>query len=79
MSDDTPTVEKPTEKLATGAQPTPAGKPSALPEAEITRLTDGIVTARKTVNDPAIPADTHADGLVYPEATPAHPPAGRPG
>ena len=50
MSDDTPTVEKPTtEKLATGAQPAPAGKPSALPEAEITRLTDEIVTALKTV------------------------------
>ena len=31
MSDDTPTVEKPAE----GAQPAPAGKPSALPEAEI--------------------------------------------
>ena len=46
MSDDTPTVEKPAE----GAQPAPAGKPSALPEAEITRLTDEIVTALKTVS-----------------------------
>ena len=53
MSDDTPTVEKPAE----GAQPAPAGKPSALPEAEITRLTDEIVTALKTVYDPEIPAD----------------------
>ena len=53
MSNDTPTVEKPTE----GAQPAPAGKPSALPEAEITRLTDEIVTALKTVYDPEIPAD----------------------
>ena len=40
MSDDTPTVEKPaTEKLTTGAQPAPDGKPSALLEAELTRLT----------------------------------------
>jgi hypothetical protein len=44
MSEDTPTVVKPTE----GAQPAPAGEPSALPEAEITRLTDEIVTALKT-------------------------------
>jgi FeS assembly SUF system protein len=66
MSDDTPTVEKPaTEKLATGAQPTPAGKPSALPEAELTRLTDEIVTALKTVYDPEIPADIYEIGLIY--------------
>ena len=66
MSDDTPTVEKPaTEKLATGAQPTPDGKPSALPEAELTRLTDEIVTALKTVYDPEIPADIYEIGLIY--------------
>ena len=58
MSDDTPTVVKPTE----GAQPAPAGKPSALPEAEITRLTDEIVTALKTVYDPEIPADIYEIG-----------------
>src|SRR6476620_2697238 len=61
MSDDTPTVVKPTE----GAQPAPAGKPSALPEAEITRLTDEIVTALKTVYDPEIPADIYELGLIY--------------
>src|SRR5271167_2185090 len=60
MSDDTPTVEKP----AAGAQPVPA-KPSALPEAEITRLTDEIVTALKTVYDPEIPADIYEIGLIY--------------
>ena len=66
MSDDTPTVEKPTtEKLATGAQPTPARKPSALSEAEITLLTDEIVTALKTVYDPEIPADIYEIGLIY--------------
>ena len=47
------------------AQPTPAGKPSALPEAEITRLTDEIVTALKTVYDPEIPADIYEIGLIY--------------
>lgn len=66
MSDDTPTVEKPaTEKLATGAQPTPAGKSFALPEAEIARLTDEIVTALKTVYDPEMPADIYEIGLIY--------------
>jgi FeS assembly SUF system protein len=61
MSDDTPTVEKPAE----GAQPAPAGKPSTLPEDEITRLTDEIVTALKTVYDPEIPADIYELGLIY--------------
>ena len=61
MSNDTPTVEKPTE----GAQTAPAGKLSALPEAEITRLTDEIVTALKTVYDPEIPADIYEIGLIY--------------
>ena len=55
MSDDTPTVEKPAE----GAQPAPPGKPSALPEDEIARLTDEIVIALKTVYDPVIPADIY--------------------
>jgi FeS assembly SUF system protein len=61
MSDDTPTVEKPAE----GAQPALAGKPSALPEDEIARLTDEIVTALKTVYDPEIPADIYELGLIY--------------
>ncbi len=38
---------------------------SALPEAEITRLTDEIVTALKTVYDPEIPADIYELGLIY--------------
>jgi FeS assembly SUF system protein len=59
--DDTPTVDKPTE----GAQPAPAGKPSALPEDEITRLNDEIVIALKTVYDPEIPADIYEIGLIY--------------
>ena len=61
MAEDTPTVVKPTE----GAQPAPAGKPSALLEAEFTRLTDEIVTALKTVYDPEIPADIYELGLIY--------------
>src|SRR5258708_22060780 len=60
MSDDTPTVEKPAE----GAQREQAGN-SALQEAEVTRLTDEIVTALKTVYDPEIPADIYEIGLIY--------------
>jgi len=61
MSDDMPTVEKPAES----AQPAPAGKPSALPEDEVTRLNDEIVIALKTVYDPEIPADIYEIGLIY--------------
>jgi FeS assembly SUF system protein len=38
---------------------------SALPEAEIARLTDGIITGLKTVYDPEIPADIYELGLIY--------------
>ena len=66
MSDDTSTFEKPaTEKLAIGAQSGQAGKPSALPEAELIRLTNEIVAALKTVYDPEIPADIYEIGLIY--------------
>lgn len=61
MCDDTHTVEMPPE----GAQPAPAGKPSALPEAELARLTSEIVTALKTVYDPEIPVDIYEIGLIY--------------
>ncbi len=60
MSDDTPTAAKPAEAAAADTQ-----KPSALPEAELTRLTDEIVTALKTVYDPEIPADIYELGLIY--------------
>ena len=38
---------------------------SALPEAEIARLTDEIVAGLKTVYDPEIPADIYELGLIY--------------
>jgi FeS assembly SUF system protein len=48
---------------ATGeAAPAPE---SALPQEEITRLTDDIVSALKTVYDPEIPADIYELGLIY--------------
>ena len=36
-----------------------------IPEAELNRLTDGIVTALKTVYDPEIPVDIYELGLIY--------------
>ena len=38
---------------------------SAIPEAELARITDDIVAALKTVYDPEIPADIYELGLVY--------------
>jgi FeS assembly SUF system protein len=42
-----------------------AEKPSAIPADEMTRLTDEIVGAIKTVFDPEIPADIYELGLIY--------------
>ncbi len=56
------TDETDNQKPASGAA-VAAG--SALPEAEITRLTDEIVAALKTVYDPEIPADIYELGLIY--------------
>jgi FeS assembly SUF system protein len=42
-----------------------AGASTALPEAELTRLTDEIIAALKTVYDPEIPADIYELGLIY--------------
>jgi FeS assembly SUF system protein len=42
-----------------------AAAPSALPEEELARLTDGIIAALKTVYDPEIPSDIYELGLIY--------------
>ncbi|WP_232845614.1 SUF system Fe-S cluster assembly protein [Aurantimonas marina] len=57
-NDDTPN--------ANGAvAPEDAAPVSALPAEELTRLTDDIVGALKTVYDPEIPADIYELGLIY--------------
>jgi FeS assembly SUF system protein len=68
MTDDT-ADRKPITPAAAGVAdaapvPPPAGA-SALPEAEIARLTDDIIAALKTVYDPEIPADIYELGLIY--------------
>jgi FeS assembly SUF system protein len=68
MSDDI-TERKPNTTAAAAeadaaSAPRPGGA-SALPEAEIARLTDDIIAALKTVYDPEIPADIYELGLIY--------------
>ena len=49
----------------TTADALPASGASALPQAEIARMTDDIIAALKTVYDPEIPADIYELGLIY--------------
>lgn len=51
-------AEKPAENAAISGS-------SALPEGELTRLTDEIIAGIKTVFDPEIPADVYELGLIY--------------
>ena len=62
MTDDTqatgPVADKPPENAAITGAATLAGD-------ELTRLTDDIIAALKTVYDPEIPADIYELGLIY--------------
>jgi FeS assembly SUF system protein len=60
---DTPAQDTPAQSAGASEAPTSSG--SALPEAEIARLTDEIVAGLKTVYDPEIPADIYELGLIY--------------
>jgi FeS assembly SUF system protein len=58
-------MTEPTKTEVNTANPPAAEKPSTIPPEEMTRLTDGIVGALKTVYDPEIPADIYELGLIY--------------
>jgi FeS assembly SUF system protein len=58
-------VEAPKTDLGESAAADGADRPSAIPPDEMARLTDGIVSALKTVYDPEIPVDIYELGLIY--------------
>ena len=67
MTDETNQV-RPAAPPATDAPLAPGangGSGSALPEAEVARVTDDVIAALKTVYDPEIPADIYELGLIY--------------
>lgn len=48
------------------SSPTPAEEPgSAIPQAELNRITDDLIAAFKSVYDPEIPVDIYELGLIY--------------
>jgi FeS assembly SUF system protein len=53
-----PAPEKPAENAT-------ISRPAALPAEELDQLTDGIISALKSVYDPEIPADIYELGLIY--------------
>jgi FeS assembly SUF system protein len=60
MTDDTKSDE-----TRPATEPAAAAQDAAMSQEEITRLTDDIVAALKTVYDPEIPADIYELGLIY--------------
>jgi len=64
LDETTAAAEQPATEQVAPEQPA-AAKPSAIPPEEMSRLTDEIVGALKTVYDPEIPADIYELGLIY--------------
>jgi FeS assembly SUF system protein len=66
MTDETThTKPTPADPSPAGVPPVPAATASALPQDELSRLTDDIIAALKTVYDPEIPSDIYELGLIY--------------
>lgn len=61
-----PAAAEPVAEPTAQAPSEPSGTPvSAIPEQELARITDDIVTQLKTVFDPEIPVDIYELGLIY--------------
>jgi len=58
-------TDEPNPDAAGAAAAQTAERPSAIPADEMSRMTDEIVGALKTVYDPEIPADIYELGLIY--------------
>jgi len=68
MTDDTPgtgTVAENTAPAAKAPENAAISGSSALPQDELSKLTDEIIAGLKTVYDPEIPADIYELGLIY--------------
>lgn len=70
MTDETKDTAAPPVRAAAGKapeilEPNAEVSGSALPQAELNRLTDEIIAGLKTVFDPEIPADIYELGLIY--------------
>ncbi len=65
MTEDVKLDEQPAPAQNAAAELPVGEKPSAIPPEEMSRLTDDIVGALKTVYDPEIPADIYELGLIY--------------
>ena len=65
MSDDVKTTEDVKTEAAAAAPADSGETKTTIPAEEMTRLTDEIVSALKTVYDPEIPADIYELGLIY--------------
>jgi FeS assembly SUF system protein len=64
--DEPPVIDVPKPEAVPAAAGLPEAQPtSAIPEAEIERMTADIIAALKTVYDPEIPSDIYELGLIY--------------
>lgn len=55
----------PRDVIDVSAPEAPAETPSAIPQAELNRITDDLIAAFKSVYDPEIPVDIYELGLIY--------------
>ena len=65
MTDDTPVTDAPAPVSDKPPENAAISGSAGLPKGDLEQLTDGIISALKTVYDPEIPADIYELGLIY--------------